>query len=92
MADKDTTMTKSINELVSEASKNIEIDPYLNPITVQCYAVLSKNFIDGATFATNLTFERVVEALKEYHSDNGPYRNAQWWADWLLANKDAILK
>ena len=66
---------KSINELVSEEANTQWSERDRMP------------FKAGATFATDLTFERVVEALNDYYSDNGPYRNGQWWAAWLVANK-----
>ena len=36
-------------------------------------------FDRGAIFAMNL----LIEELESYHSDNGPYRKAQWWAEFL---------
>ena len=45
-----------------------------------------------ATFATNLTFERLVEALKnERVISSYDYLDPSQWADWLVKNREKIL-
>lgn len=74
---------KSINELVSEEANNA---PEFNPYHID-------SFHAGAQFATNLTFERVVEALKCFSptmNERLEMRGVEF-GDWLLANRENII-
>lgn len=70
---------KSISELIGEAANNApEFDPYH-----------IDSFHAGATFATNLTFERVVEFLKDDKS--GFVIGSNSAATWLVKNREKII-
>ncbi len=43
------------------------------------------DFKAGAHWQKGRETARILELLKEYPSDNGPYRSAQWWANWIEA-------
>ena len=45
--------------------------------------ILVQQLTDMSDWAFEQGVKAAVEALKNYHSDNGPYRTAQHWADWL---------
>lgn len=88
---------KTINELVSEAASE-----YSDIAEYNAYESIIANiaFKKAATFATNLTFERCVEALKsdeasDYFIDKTNEDKsivlAKGWADWLLANREKII-
>ena len=79
---------KSINELVRERA---ELD-LCKEICKECLDI-KVHSLNVADFATNLTFERVVEALhtepttKDRHDNEWP----EDWAQWLKANREKIL-
>jgi hypothetical protein len=75
-------MSKSINELVSEeALKQENHRPYH-----ERFSHLG-SFESGATFATNLVWERVVEALSNTENHNNEF----YVADWLVKNREKII-
>ena len=80
---------KTINELVSEAASE-----YSDIAEYNAYESIIENiaFHKAATFATNLTFERLVEALKnERVISSYDYLDPSQWADWLVKNREKIL-
>ena len=77
-------MTKELDEAATNHALNVgtpsAIDNVHKVIEAKRLA-----YIAGATFATNITFERVVEALRDdWH------RHGDSW-DWLIENREKIL-
>lgn len=86
---------KSIKELVSEAANENVIVPLLidhemsEAEVFQMHVASTASFKKGATFATNLVFSRVVEALRneKVHGCN----ILEPIADFLVRNKQRII-
>ncbi len=78
--------SKSINELVNEAAISWQKGSH---------GSIQRTYVEGATFATDLTFERVVEALRNAQGRIGKgYFGPQIpneFADYLEANRSIIL-